>query len=122
VSLELKIDGHGTYWVIEPTVGRTDFWVGACIANGIDLPWIEYCDQSGIQAGRAVQQDRRIWFNPERDPAGPLWYAARVATGRAKPRLPTFTYAHRADSAPMWAALSRKLRRRWHAGRPIAAL
>jgi predicted ATP-grasp superfamily ATP-dependent carboligase len=115
VSLELKLDGQGTYWVIEPTVGRTDFWVGACIANGIDLPWIEYCDQAGIPAGHAEQRDRRIWFNPERDPAGPLWYAARVATGRAKPRLPTFTYAHRADRAPMWAAVSRKLKRQWRA-------
>jgi D-aspartate ligase len=119
VSLELKLDVDGIKWVMEPTVGRTDFWIGACVANGINFPWIEYCDQAGLTTGDAAQQDRWIWFNTERDPVGPLWYAARVATGRAKLRLPTFTYPA-ADPAPAWAAVWRRLAKTWRRVRSLA--
>ena len=47
VSVEWKLDPGGLPWIIEPTVGRTDFWIDVCVANGVNLPWIEYCHQSG---------------------------------------------------------------------------
>ena len=70
VSLELKRDTDGSLWVIEPTVGRTDFWVGLCIANGVNLPLIEYLHQVGQPVAPPVQRDTHLWFNEDRDPLG----------------------------------------------------
>jgi len=74
VSLELKQDAQGDLWVIEPTVGRTDFWVGLCIANGVNLPYIEYCHQIGVDAPVSKQLDRKVWFNEGRDPFCFFWF------------------------------------------------
>jgi predicted ATP-grasp superfamily ATP-dependent carboligase len=38
----------GGYYLIEFTVGRTDYDVGCAMANGVDLPFIGYCDMVGI--------------------------------------------------------------------------
>lgn len=73
VSLELKRDPQGRFWVIEPTVGRTDFWVGLCIDNGFNLPLLEYSHQSGLPLPQSVVGKDTIWFNEERDPLGRLW-------------------------------------------------
>jgi len=78
VSLELKRDADGTLWVIEPTVGRTDFWLGCCIANGVDLPYLEYCHQAGLALPRTRQRHSYVWVNAERDPLSMLWYACQV--------------------------------------------
>ena len=39
VSIEAKRDPRGEMRIIEPTVGRTDFWAKLAITNGIDLPY-----------------------------------------------------------------------------------
>jgi predicted ATP-grasp superfamily ATP-dependent carboligase len=75
VSLELKQAPDGSLWVIEPTVGRTDFWVGLCIANGVNLPLIEYRSQSGLPVPATRQARNYLWMNGERDPFAPLWLA-----------------------------------------------
>lgn len=68
VSLEFKQDTKGKLWVIEPTLGRTDYWVGCCIANNINFPYIEYCHQSGIPIPRQEQKNIFVWVDIERDP------------------------------------------------------
>ncbi|MDR1996233.1 hypothetical protein [Azonexus sp.] len=75
VSLELKEkpDEHNSQWVIEPTVGRTDFWADLCIADGVNLPMIEYLSQTEQPLPKIDQRNRFIWINGERDPAGLLW-------------------------------------------------
>ena len=73
VSLEFKEDSHGRHWVIEPTVGRTDFWVGLCIADGVDLPLIEYCDQLENREVETAARHDALWINEERDPFALLW-------------------------------------------------
>ncbi len=73
VSLELKKDEEGRYWVIEPTVGRTDFWMGLCTADGVNLPQLEYDDQIGLASAVVQQQDRKVWINGERDFWAVLW-------------------------------------------------
>lgn len=70
VSLEVKQDNAGKLWVIEPTVGRTDFWVGLCIENGVNLPLIEYLDQVDKPIPPIHQLARAVWINGERDPLG----------------------------------------------------
>ncbi len=67
VSLELKQAPDGGFWVIEPTVGRTDYWVGCCIANGVDFPYIEYCHQAGLPLPPAKQEALAVWCDTEYD-------------------------------------------------------
>jgi D-aspartate ligase len=83
VSLEVKRDKDGTMWVIEPTVGRTDFWVSLCIVAGVNLPLIEYRNQIGLEvlpAHKTVSR-RVVWLNGERDPLG-LFRLAYLAPSR----------------------------------------
>ncbi len=72
-SLELKQDSNGTYWVIEPTVGRTDFWLGLCIRDGINLPLVEYNSERGANQDTSEQSNRSLWINGERDPFALIW-------------------------------------------------
>jgi D-aspartate ligase len=68
VSLEMKMDEKDKLWAIEPTVGRTDYWLGCCVANGVNFPYIEYCQQTGLQEPGQTQKDITVWVDIERDP------------------------------------------------------
>lgn len=76
VSLEVKRDQSGHYWVIEPTVGRTDFWAGLCSANGVDLAYIEYRAETGDADTPSTQTVSRVWINGERHPSA-IWWLLR---------------------------------------------
>jgi predicted ATP-grasp superfamily ATP-dependent carboligase len=69
VSLEAKEDSYSRSWIIEPTVGRTDFWVGLCINDGVDFPLLEYRHLCGQSLALEPQRNRTLWINGERDPA-----------------------------------------------------
>jgi predicted ATP-grasp superfamily ATP-dependent carboligase len=106
VSLELKRDPQGRLWVIEPTVGRTDFWVGLCTVNGVNLPAVEYAQQAGRPLPVLSQRDERFWFNEDRDPFGPMWLRWRSGVamrGRSRSHL----YLHADDPGPALAFLRR---------------
>jgi predicted ATP-grasp superfamily ATP-dependent carboligase len=67
-SLEIKEDGTQCLYVIEPTIGRFDYWILCCIVNGIDMPYISY----RYQADRSVPDTsgngkHTIWVDFERD-------------------------------------------------------
>lgn len=68
-SLEFKRDENERYWVIEPTVGRSDFWVGLCTGAGFDLPLMEFnhalCGDTLIVPS---QTKPTLWIDSERDP------------------------------------------------------
>jgi D-aspartate ligase len=100
VSLELKRDARGTLWVIEPTVGRTDFWLGCCIANGIDLPHLEYRHQAGLALPKTKQRHRFVWVNAERDPLALFWYASQVVRRAVSRRSIALLYWARDDVKP----------------------
>lgn len=100
VSLELKRDPDGQWWVIEPTVGRTDFWVGLCIANGVNLPMLEFADQAGIEWRTKRGTATAVWFNEDRDPLALAWYLA-VHHGKVRHRKPVFVYASITDPVPL---------------------
>ncbi len=106
VSLELKRDAEQNFWVIEPTLGRTDFWVGLCIENGVNLPLVEYYHQAGLAMPVTQQSDRAIWFNEERDPLGLFWLAVQPDF-RFRGRRPTFLYLHPHDPKPLFIGLER---------------
>jgi len=73
VSLELKEDFDGRQWVIEPTIGRTDFWAGLCSANGVNLSEIEYLSVCGNAIPPSMQGTKYIWINGERHASALLW-------------------------------------------------
>ena len=66
--------------------------VATHIANGVNLPWIEYCHQAGLPIPRVSQRFDRTWINTERDPGALPWWAGQVARRRvhAGRRFPTF--------------------------------
>jgi len=75
VSLEAKLGPDSGLWIIEPTVGRTDFWVGLCINDGIDLPLIEYKSICGQRLETRTQNESTLWINGDRDPFALAWVA-----------------------------------------------
>jgi predicted ATP-grasp superfamily ATP-dependent carboligase len=111
VSVEWKLDASGRAWVIEPTVGRTDFWIDVCTANGVNLPWVEYCHQAGLPVPNVAQRHERTWINTERDPGALPWWACQVARRRAPAARPTFPYLSAADFGPVPRATLRAAQR-----------
>lgn len=109
VSLELKRAPDGRYWVIEPTVGRTDFWSGLCAANGVPLAATEFLSITRHNASPAIpsQAVSHNWLNTERFPAALPWLL------RHHPQLlcrqTRYTYLDPGDQAPFWHALSGNL-------------
>jgi predicted ATP-grasp superfamily ATP-dependent carboligase len=112
-SLEVKIAPDGRLWVIEPTVGRTDFWLDLCIANGVNLPLIEFNHQTATPVENVHQLDRSVWINAERDPASPAWYLANLQQATRRGRSIRFTYWDFSDPAPAVRGLRRFVRRAW---------
>jgi D-aspartate ligase len=106
VSLELKRAPDGSDWVIEPTVGRTDFWVGLCIANGVNLPLIEYRSEAFGERRAASQGDSHLWVNGERDPAAVAWLLQHAPKTLLTRRV-RGVFASSTDPQPFVAALTR---------------
>lgn len=52
VSIEFKQGRNEKYYVIEPTVGRFDFWNGLGPANGYDIPYLSYAMNAGCETGK----------------------------------------------------------------------
>lgn len=101
VSLEFKEDPSGALWVIEPTAFRTDYWAGCCIANGVNLPLVEYCHQAGIPAPGPAPRSGRVWVDLERNPAS-LLTALRLRPGVVvSPWRLALTYASIRDPRPL---------------------
>jgi predicted ATP-grasp superfamily ATP-dependent carboligase len=70
VAVEFKRDPAGTFWLIEPNAGRTEYCVDLAIQAGLNLPVIEY----GHAAGMAPPDQRPdpapcAWFDTDKDPA-----------------------------------------------------
>ena len=120
-SLELKRAPDGRLWVIEPTVGRSDFWLGLCTRAGLNLPLMEFQHAlHGSMDGRVDGAVDGTWTAQRlrrRDPGAPLSGLTasairqrRCATcgqylrpGRAR-RQVHFSYLDRHDRAPFYPA------------------
>jgi len=68
------------YYLIEFTVGRTDYNVACAVANGVDLPFLGYCDMVGQvpDSPPPRQQNGRRWVDLGRDTQAILQEAAGV--------------------------------------------
>jgi predicted ATP-grasp superfamily ATP-dependent carboligase len=61
-AIEFKIAPDGRYHLIEPTVGRTEHIFALAAANGINLPYLGYCDMAGLPAPRLTLRRRPIIY------------------------------------------------------------
>lgn len=107
-SLEVKRDHNGLLWVIEPTVGRTDFWLDLCISNGVDLPVIEFLHQTEHPLPRSCARNSVVWINAERDPIALPWYLFNVARATRFMRCVRFTYLDLRDIRPFLRATKKR--------------
>ncbi len=100
-ALELKRDPQGRHWVIEPTIGRTEFLVELCIAAGFNQPWMEFqlaCGRPVTPPQRLVE---RVWYDTERDPLVYLKRCARHRRLAPSRKTPVFPYFGHCDAAPV---------------------
>lgn len=109
-SLEFKRDPQGNYWVIEPTMGRTNFWLDCCVINGINLPYLEYCHQTGHDLPVFEQRADSVWLDTERDPVALPWYLLNRHRLQSKGERLVFPYLHREDPMPFVWATQRSVR------------
>jgi len=110
VSLELKRDPQGQFWVIEPTVGRTDFWAELCIGAGFNQPLMQMqiaCGLPVVQPGPTVPC---VWYDTERDPLGWLQLAWRARSLKPRAGRQVFQYWAKRDPLPFLRAVGRRVR------------
>lgn len=108
VSVEFKRDSDGNYWVIEPTVGRTDFWLGLCTDNNVNFPLTEFKDQLGAKPEYVEQNNSVIWFNEDRDPFGRLWLLFHP-TNKLGRRHSTYVFLCKKDLTPALFFIQKKV-------------
>lgn len=109
VSLEVKRDTTGHYWVIEPTVGRTDFWAELCIRAGFNQPLMEFELAVGLPVTAADAPRNCVWYDTERDPlayASLCWHEKTISPcGKTQ----AFPYHGNRDWRPFFEATRRML-------------
>ena len=111
VSLELKLDTEGRFWVIEPTIGRTDFWAELCISAGFNQPLMEFELAVGLPLTDPGPQRGSVWYDTERDIAAYAGLCWREAQLRPRGKSPAFPYLRHRDWRPLVGAVVRLIRR-----------
>jgi D-aspartate ligase len=79
-SMEYKHDPRtGKFYLIEPTVCRTDFQEGVAIANGVNIPLIAYQDITGRTVQPVFQRTnaRKAWMHVLNDRLARDWYLSQ---------------------------------------------
>lgn len=99
VSVEFKEDASGQLWLIEPNVGRTEYCLDVCVANGINLPYIEYQHAVGADLVRTISHDSHIWCDTDRDKMAWLRFATTKPFNWRALR-PVFPYLRADDLRP----------------------
>lgn len=66
-SMEFKLDQEtGNFFMIEPTVGRTDWQEEIASINGVNIPLSAYCYEAGLPLpAEEVIQPSQIWVHPQ---------------------------------------------------------
>jgi D-aspartate ligase len=64
-SIEYKRDERdGQFYVVEPTVGRTDFQEEVATLNGCNLPYAAFAYECGLAAPASQSLPKTIWQEP----------------------------------------------------------
>ncbi|GAB3100019.1 GNAT family N-acetyltransferase [Aestuariicella hydrocarbonica] len=111
VSLELKQDEKGRLWVIEPTIGRTDFWVGLCTAANVNLLYTEYVYTLGLDPQPSKPIRPAIWFDSEKDSLALFRHLDKLLALEGTRYTASFSYLTREDLKPSMVATKALLAR-----------
>ena len=106
-ALELKRDPEGRFWVIEPTIGRTEFLVELCIAAGFNQPWMEFMLACGQPGSPPASTEPRIWCDTECDPLVYVRLCLAAKSWRPRGKQAVFPYAGHGDPKPVLRAWKR---------------
>ncbi len=111
-SMEYKRDARdGRYYVVEPTVGRTDFQQEVATVNGVNIPFAAYCHECGLPpppASRAAALS--IW----REPTSDRWSEAAQGAHAAFASHPVIDAYWRAGDMRPWLAMQwNRVVQRW---------
>ncbi|MFT5419137.1 MAG: D-aspartate ligase, partial [Gammaproteobacteria bacterium] len=120
VSLEMKMAPNGEYWCIEPTVGRSDFWVGCCTDNGVNLPYVEYLQQLAHPLPEQRQTKSALWLDTDTDPVVLGTLMKRRETRKWLLRKPAFSFFKWSDPWPFVFGIRKLLRRKFSPNRKLA--
>ena len=106
VSIEVKKADNGELFLIEPTVGRTDYFLDAITRNGVNFPACEYDAVTGTRSVGSSAIDKCVWFDTERDRTSFLrQFRSLRKSGRI--RKPIFSYFRTDDIRPFLSGVRR---------------
>ncbi len=103
-SMEYKRDCRdGRFYMVEPTVGRTDFQEEVATVNGVNIPFAAYCAETGasLPPGQYLQPPK-IW----RDPIVDRWSAEEQGSAGALPAADVVDAYWRATDPMPWCVLT----------------
>lgn len=107
LAIEFKRDPSGRYWVIEPTVGRTEFLVEIVVSSGFNIPYMEYKLALGQSPLAPDEPKPVLWFDTERSPFSFIISAAKHPNYFAKGKKVIFPYFGHSDIKPFLHSLFR---------------
>lgn len=100
-AIEFKIDSRdGSYYLIEPTVGRTEHLNALATANGIPVTLNAYESLVGLTPSPADQGSRAVVYM---SPLENLSSAIRYAKDGVEPPLSWFRHAAKRKLYPLWS-------------------
>lgn len=102
-SMEYKRDPrNGRFYMVEPTVGRTDFQEEVATLNGANIPLIAYCHEAGLPSPKVTNiRPPKIW----REPITDRWSAELQPEIPSADGIAVDAYWRKNDAMP-WLALT----------------
>lgn len=111
VAVEFKMAPDGSFWLIEPTVGRTEFLVELIIAAGYNQPYQEFMVALGQRVPNYADVKQTVWFDCERAPLNYFKTCWKQKTFKPFGKTPAFTYFSLTDIKPFILACVSLLKR-----------
>ncbi len=115
-SMEYKFDKrNGQYYIVEPTVCRTDFQEQLATANGVNIPYIAYCDACNISVESRINvKGNKAWMHIMHDRLAADYYIKNNQMTRwqwllSLAKVRSFDLFSLQDPLPSFYSLLRKL-------------
>ncbi len=113
-SMEYKRDARsGTFRMVEPTIGRTDYQEEVATLNGVNLPYAAWCSETGMACpGFTPKQRPRVWRVRSEDRQSAAAQKQSVRDGFEGARVVDALWRW-SDPLPGLAHVARRMQRAW---------
>ncbi|EIM63580.1 hypothetical protein [Desulfobacter postgatei] len=120
VAVEFKRDNTGRLWLIEPTVGRTEYCVDVTVQGGLNLPYMEFCYTLRLahETFAPVLSHNVVWYDTEKEPLCYLLACVRQRTLSPWGKNPYFPYYGHNDIHPLLSAFNNLMLQTFKKGYP----